>query len=167
MQQDSVNATATTPGTTEYESGRSNRKERRGIDMESGNRINKTYTYPRKGDSSVIDMQLVLKMFRCGFKSIGGIKVDSVMDHSKGADGCPEKARETASEVSPEKSIIEYRFSDGSFVKIRPSGAESKLEVFISAAGDSLESASEIEKRIREDLENIIYMDNRMGYCCE
>ena len=115
----------------------------------------------------MINIQIVMKMFRCGFKSIGGIKVESVLDHSKGADGRSEEAREKASEVSPKKSSIEYRLSDGSSVVIRSSGAEPKLKVYISAAGDSLESASETEKCIREDLENIIYMDNRMGYCCE
>ena len=111
----------------------------------------------------MIDMQLVMKMFRCGFKSIGGIKVASVLDHSR------EK------EASAESSI-EYRLVGGSSVVIRQSGAEQKLEVCISAAGydvksiaagDSVESALEIEKRIQEDIESIIYMDNRMGYCCE
>ena len=135
--------------------------------MGSNNHTNKIYTYPREGDGSMINIQIVMKMFRCGFKSIGGIKVESVLDHSKGADGRSEEAREKASEVSPKKSSIEYRLSDGSSVVIRSSGAEPKLKVYISAAGDSLESASETEKCIREDLENIIYMDNRMGYCCE
>ena len=155
--------------------------------MESDNRTSKTntYTYPRKGDSGMIDIQLVMKMFRCGFKSIGGIKVERVLDHSKGADARSEETREIASEVSPEKSSIEYRLFDGSSVVIRPSDAEPKLEVNILIAGDdtenasaeydtekvsadeSMERASETEKHIREDLENIIYMDNRMGYCCE
>ena len=112
----------------------------------------------------MIDTQLVMKMFRCGFKSIGGIKVGRVLDHGK------EEA------VSLENSSIEYRLAGGSSVVIRQSGAEPKLEVCISvasedaknaAAGDSVESALKIEKRIREDIESIIYMDNRMGYCCE
>ena len=146
--------------------------------MESDNRTSKTntYTYPRKGDSGMIDIQLVLKMFRCGFKSIGGIKVESVLIRSKGADARSEEPRGIASEVSSEKSSIEYCLSDGSSVVIRSSGIEPKLEVCISAAGDdteyaaagdSVESALELEKRIQEDIESIIYMDNRMGYCCE
>ena len=146
--------------------------------MESDNRTSKTntYTYPRKGDSGMIDIQLVLKMFRCGFKSIGGIKVESVLIRSKGADARSEETREIASEVSPEKSSIEYCLSDGSSVVIRSSGIEPKLEVCISVAGDdtenvsadeSMKSASEKEKRIREDIESIIYMGSRMGYCCE
>ena len=51
-------------------------------------------------DSSISDMRLVLKMFRCGFKTRGGIKVESVLDHSKGADGQQKSA--------PEKDVIEY-----------------------------------------------------------
>lgn len=135
--------------------------------MGSDNCINKTYTYPRKGDSGMIDIQIVMKMFRCGFKSIGGIKVERVLDHSKGADESLEEAREIASEVIPDNSSIEYLISDGSYVVIRSSGAEPRLDVYISAVGDSEVSASETEKRIREDLESKIYMDNRMGYCCE
>lgn len=124
----------------------------------------------------MIDIQLVMKMLRCGFKSIGGIKVERVLDHSEGADESPEEAREIASEVSPEKSSIEYRLSDGSTVVIRPYDTEPRLEVNILIAGDdtanvaaekNTESALETEKRIREDIESIIFMDNRMGYCCE
>ena len=137
--------------------------------MGSNNHTSKTntYTYPRKGDSGMIDIQLVMKMFRCGFKSIGGIKVESVLIRSKGGDARSEEPREIASEVSPEKSSIEYCLSDGSSVVIRLSSAEPRLDVYISAAGDSEVSAAETEKRIREDIESIIYMDNRMGYCCE
>ena len=135
--------------------------------MKAGGYTNNTYTYRFDDSSGLSDMQLVLKMFRCGFKSIGGIKVERVVNHSMEEGGYMKDVLRTVSEDSKEKGSIEYRLSDGSFVKIRPSGAESKLEVLISAAGDSMESASGIEKRIREDLENIIYMDNRMGYCCE
>ena len=103
----------------------------------------------------MIDMQLVVKMFRCGFKSIGGVKVESVLDYSREA------------EASLEYSSIEYRLVGGSSVVIRQSGAEPKLELCISAAGVGMGSALEIERRIREDLESIIYMDSRMGYCCE
>lgn len=115
------------------------------------------YTYQL--DNSMSDMHLVLKMFRHGFRTIGGIKVECVLDHSNDA--------------------IEYHLAGGPSVEIRPSGfegAEPKIEVYISIEGDDtessaadkgIESASEIEKRIREDIESIIYMDNRMGYCCE
>ena len=146
--------------------------------MESDNRTSKTntYTYPRKGDSGMIDIQLVMKMFRCGFKSIGGIKVERVLDHGKGADERQEEARGAFSEAGPENSNIEYHLYDGSTVEIRAFGIEPKLEVCISVAGDDTEyaatgdsevSAAETEKRIREDVESIIYMDNRMGYCSE
>ena len=119
-------------------------------------------------DGSISDMQLVIKMFRCGFKTIGGIKVESVLDHSKGADG--------QQKAAPEKDVLEYHLAGGPSVEIRPSSAESKIEINITvpdddkecaAADDCLVSASEIEKRIREDIESIIYMDSRMGYCCE
>ena len=116
----------------------------------------------------MLDVQLVMKMFRCGFKSIGGIKVESVLDHIKSSDGHQKTA--------PENDVIEYHLAGGPSVEIRPAAAEQKIEVYISvpddekgstAADDCQESVSETEKRIREDIENIIYLDNRMGYCCE
>ena len=119
-------------------------------------------------DGSVSDMRLVIKMFRCGFRSIGGIKVESVLDHSKGADG--------QQKTVPENDVLENHLAGGPSVEIRPSSAEPRIEIYISVPGDDKEgaaaddclvSASEIEKRIREDLESIVYMDSRMGYCCE
>ncbi len=119
-------------------------------------------------DGSISDMRLVIKMFRCGFKSIGGIKVVSVLDYNKGADG--------QQKTAPENDVLEYHLAGGPSVEIRPSSAESKIEVYISVPGDDKEGAaaddflvntSEIEKCIREDIESIIYMDSRMGYCCE
>lgn len=104
----------------------------------------------------MIDVQLVMKMFRCGFKSIGGIKVESVLDHRKGPDGHQKTA--------PENDVLEYHLAGGPSVEIRSSSAEPKIEVYISVPGDDTES---LEKRIREDIESIIYMDSRMGYCCE
>ena len=44
---------------------------------------------------------------------------------------------------------------------------EPKLEASISIADNDNENAARTEERIRADLENIIHMDNRMGYCCE
>ena len=110
-------------------------------------------------EGSLSEMQLVIKMFRCGFKSIGGIKVESVLDHGKGADG--------QQKTAPENDVLEYHLAGGPSVEIRPSTAESKIEVYISVPGNDKENAAETEARIREDLESIIYMDSRMGYCCE
>lgn len=106
-------------------------------------------------ESDISDLQMVMKMLRFGFKSLGGIEVMSVTDHSKGEAG------------RPAEEIVEYRLDGSSTVVIMTHGSEPKLEVCISIADNDRENAAKTEERIREDLENIIHMDNRMGYCCE
>lgn len=116
---------------------------------------NSLHTYQYSETDGMPRMQLILKMFRYGFKTIGGLKVESVLDYSKGMDGLP------ASDV------VEYRLEGGSALVIRPSGTEPKLNIYISIKGDSEEAATALETRVCEDLESIIFMDDRMGYCCE
>ena len=36
------------------------------------------------------EVQYVMKMFSCGFKTIGDIRVEEVIDHRMEADGSPE-----------------------------------------------------------------------------
>ncbi len=100
-------------------------------------------------------MRYVLKMFRYGFKTIGNIEVERVLIHSNGTDGA------TGSD------IIGYRLADGSSIEIRPSDAGTEAEVFISVASVNEENAACIETRIREDIESILYLNCRAGYCCE
>ena len=105
--------------------------------------------------SDISDLQMVMKMLRFGFKTLGGIEVMSVTDHSKALDG------------GPATDIVEYQLDGGYTVLIVTHDTEPKLEVCISIADNDRENAAKTEGRIRTDLENIIYMDNRMGYCCE
>ena len=100
------------------------------------------------------EVQYVMKMFSCGFKTIGDIRVEEVIDHRMEADG------------SPEAGSVEYRLEGGSVVLIKPSGAEPALEIYISAAGDSSDAAAS-EKRICSVIESIININYRAGYCCE
>lgn len=106
-------------------------------------------------ESDISDFQLVMKMLRFGFKSLGGIEVMSVKDHSKALDG------------GPATDIVEYQLDGGYTVLIMTHDTEPKLEVCISIADNDNENAAKTEERIRADLENIIHMDSRMGYCCE
>lgn len=100
------------------------------------------------------EVQYVMKMFRCGFKTIGNIKVENVVDHGKGRDG------------SPGCGDIEYLLAGGFSVMIKPSGTEPEIEVSISVPGNS-PGAESAEKRICSDIESIINIDCRAGYCCE
>lgn len=117
--------------------------------------MNSLYKYSFEDDDGMQNMQDVLKMFRYGFKTIGNIEVERVLDHSNGTDGA------TGSE------IIEYRLVDGSSIEIRPSGAGPEVKVCISVANVNDKKAACIETQIREDIESILYLNYRAGYCCE
>ena len=117
--------------------------------------LDTSYIYKLKGDSGVLSMQSVMKMFRCGFKTIGGIEVERILDH-----------KDDPAELSG-SGAVEYRLTGGSSVIIKPSGTGPMIETSISIGSGSKENAAEIEERIRLDLENIIYLDYRSGYCCE
>lgn len=117
--------------------------------------LNTSYIYKLEGDSGILSMQSVMKMFRCGFKTIGGIEVERILEHKEGP-----------SELSG-TGAVEYKLTGGSFVVIKPSGTGPVIETSISIGSGSKENAVEIEERIRLDLENIIYLDYRSGYCCE
>ena len=142
------------------------------------------YSYSFDGADGELRMQDVMKMFRFGFKSLGGLKVREILDHRKG---------------SGEWSAVEYRLAGGSAVIIRPFGAElnsgtasdtddaPRIEISILIAGGDNEiaggvnenegagvdeeaadeRAADIERRVRRDLESILFMDHGMGYCCE
>ena len=110
-----------------------------------------THSYRSGGSGGVPDLRVIMKMFRCGFKALGGMNVESVTDHSRETD----------------HDEIEYRLADGSSVVLKSSGAGSELTVCMTIFGDSREDAEETGKRILADIENIVYMDLRAGYCCE
>lgn len=118
------------------------------------------YSYPFYRDESLLKVQDVMKMFRYGFKSIGGFKAEEVLASGSGA--------------------VEYRLEGGCSVTVAPSEAEPGIEVCISVgegrecgagsesrACEEDERAADVERRIREDLKSIIYLDHGAAYCCE
>ena len=139
--------------------------------MKSGNRINTQYTYRFEDGSDMADMRLVMKMFRHGFKEIGGRKVENVIVNSKEEGTVPVCEKMGGMEkayAAPDS--IEYELAGGSSVVISQSVGEPIINVAISVTDredESKHDAAETEKRIHEELESIIYMDSRMSYCCE
>lgn len=123
--------------------------------MEKDYCLNTSNIYRLEGDSGMLSIQSVMKMFRCGFKTIGGIEVERILDH-----------KEDTAKLSG-SGAVEYMLTGGTSVIIKPSGIEPMIETTIFIASESTENAVEIEERIRLDLENIIYLDYRSGYCCE
>ena len=132
--------------------------------MKNDNCKNTIHSYRLEGDSGMLNMQDVMKMFRCGFKTIGGIEVESILDHSRN-----QQKNDVLEEPNSLYCIntIEYRLDEGSSVVIRSSIDEPEIKVWISIADDNKKRASSLENRICEDIENIVYINYRVGYCCE
>ena len=122
--------------------------------MQQSGSSTKKYSYLFGGEDGMLKMQDVMRMFRYGFKTVGGLKVESVKEKS------PEAGGNTGC------SAVEYWLAGGLSVMIKMSGMEPELEVCISSE-DSKGIASDTESCIRKDLESSIYMDHGMGYCCE
>lgn len=117
--------------------------------------MNTTHSYMFEGVDGMREMQYVMKMFRFGFKTIGRSEVMNILEHG-GKPVEPQGCR-----------TIEYLLADGSSVVIQPSDTEPKITVSISVSGGNPDNADAVEKRVSEDIENIIYIDQRAAYCCE
>lgn len=120
----------------------------------TGSQMKDIHIYRFEGPDSVINMQNVMKMFRFGFRTIGGCEVESVRVLRKGEEG------------EMPADVLEYRLAGGPTLLIRPNEPEITLEVSLAADGENKEM-HEMELRIWNDIENIIYIDYRAGYCCE
>lgn len=76
----------------------------------------------------------------------GDIPVAFVDDYAAGT--CLEAATGQVSPLALGKAnVLHYRFADGGFVMVRPSGTEPKLKIYVSVAGASEEEAA---ARVRE-----------------
>ena len=117
-----------------------------------GYRVSTTRRYGFGDDDDFRRIRDIMKMFRYGFRTIGKMEVEKVMDHGTEQDGIPD---------------VEYLLAGGSSLLIHASEAEPELKADISIVCGNSEDASAMEKAICGDLENIIYMEDRMGYCCE
>lgn len=117
------------------------------------------YTFKCADMTEVLD---TMKMFRFGFKTLGGFEVEGVSGHD-GSPGCI--AEETLAPSGP--GAVEYRFAGGASVVISPSATEPEISVRVMVAGDDPDVSEMIDKHILEDIANIVNMNSRMGYCCE
>lgn len=98
-------------------------------------------------DDDILRIQDVLRLFRYGSTSIGGIEVESIRENSQKPEDCNEL------------KMLEYMLAGGTVITIRSFDFEPKLEISISITNDVAEATC-LEERIRKDLESIIYMAN-------
>lgn len=101
--------------------------------------------YHLGGPDAELRMNDVMKMFRYGFRTIGGFAVERVLDRG---------------------GTVEYGLAGGHSVIIKPFYEDAAIEASFFPAGDDEEAAA-AGACIRGEIENIIYIDCRAGYCCE
>ena len=103
--------------------------------------LNTLHFYEFEGSAGFAKMQGIMKDFRGDISTIGGRKVEKVLDYAPGLDGLPKS------------DVLKFLLEDNCSVVVRPSGTEPKLKTYLSVTADSMEEAIEGEKQICEDLD--------------
>lgn len=100
-------------------------------------------TFVLKGKDGAEKIQSIMTNMRENGKSLFD-NIKNVLDYSKGIDGLPKE------------NVLKYKFTDGSWIAVRPSGTEPKLKVYYSMCGDTREIATEKLRKIRAILKKEI-----------
>jgi len=103
--------------------------------------LNTLHFYEFEGSAGFAKMQNIMKDFRGDIQSIGGKKVEKVLDYAPGLDGLPKS------------DVLKFLLEDNCSVVVRPSGTEPKLKTYLSVTADSMQEAAKLEQIIKEDLD--------------
>ena len=102
--------------------------------------LNTLHSFEFEGSAGMQKMQGLMAAFRADCGSIGGLKVEKILDYAPGLDGLPKS------------DVLKYRLANNGSVVVRPSSTEPKLKTYISVSAPSREEAAAVEKRIAADL---------------
>jgi phosphoglucomutase len=100
-------------------------------------------TFVLKGKDGAEKIQSIMTNMRENGKSLFD-NVKDVLDYSKGIDDLPKE------------NVLKYRYTDGSWMAVRPSGTEPKLKVYYSMCGETREEATEKLENVRAILKKEI-----------
>ncbi len=103
--------------------------------------LNTLHFYEFDGSAGFAKMQDIMKKFRGDIKTIGGKKVEKILDYAQGLDGLPKS------------DVLKFLLEGNCSVVVRPSGTEPKLKTYLSVSAESMEKAAEGEKQICDDLD--------------
>ena len=109
--------------------------------------LNTLHSYEFDGSAGFAKMQEIMKTFHnevgdgLKIQSFAGKKIHTVLDYSKGLDGLPKS------------DVLKYLMDGNCSVVVRPSGTEPKLKTYISVSAKTKEEAVEVEKKIKEELD--------------
>ncbi len=106
--------------------------------------LNTLHSYEFEGSSGNIRMKEIMECFRGGVESIGGKKVLTVLDYSRGLGGLPRS------------DVLKYLLEDGCSMVVRPSGTEPKLKIYISVCAKDEVEAGKTEAEIVNALKTFI-----------
>jgi len=95
-------------------------------------------------------------------RAFGGVPVAWQDDYAAGVGVQPSTGRTRPLRLGPAE-VLHYRFADGGFVMVRPSGTEPKLKVYVSAVGSDEAGAARLRDRIMADILSKLGLFGRRG----
>lgn len=110
------------------------------IYKEYGYCLNTLHSFEFDGAAGFIKMREIMKEFHKGLDVIGGKKVLTTLDYSKGLNGLPKS------------DVLKYLLEGNCSVVVRPSGTEPKLKIYISISAESKEEAIKQEVTVVGEL---------------
>lgn len=99
--------------------------------------LNALDNYVFEGAKGFSKMQEIMSSIRGNIDSIGGVKVEKILDYKLGIDGLPKS------------DVIKFFLEGNSTVTLRPSGTEPKLKLYCSIKADDKEKATKLYEEIK------------------
>ena len=109
--------------------------------------LNTLHSYEFDGSAGFRKMQALMASFRTDVTvgtTLGGKKVQKVLDYSAGLDGLPKA------------DVLKYLLEGNCSVVVRPSGTEPKLKTYISVCASTREEAQTLETAISRQLDGLL-----------
>ena len=111
---------------------------------EYGYCLNTLHSYRFEGSKGMARMKGVMAALRGGVCSLGGRRVEKLLDYAQGIDGLPKS------------DVIKLILSDGNSLVIRPSGTEPKLKLYTSVRAASKEQALNEETVLESEIKKYV-----------
>lgn len=106
--------------------------------------MNSLHTYKFPGIDGSKNLKELMHMLRRKLVSLGGMKVEKIIDYNTGINGLPKS------------NMLKFLLGGGCWTVIRPSGTEPKLKVYISICAKSKKEALRLESEIVTELRMLI-----------
>lgn len=116
-----------------------------GLYKKYGYCVNTLHSFTFEGAEGYQKMQKIMENLRYSeLKEFAGMKVKDVKDYLNGINDLPKS------------DVLKFTLINDSSIVIRPSGTEPKIKVYLSANGDSLESATELEEEFIKEIKQLL-----------